>query len=217
MGNVFGPPEKPIKEVVRENQRTIKKAIRELEKEIKDLEKNEKKLGADIKKMAKQNQMGAVRVMAKDLVRTKNYITKFITMKTHLNAVALKIQTIKSHDQMATAMKGVTKALVQMNKQISLPGLNKIMTDFMRENEKNEVMQEVIGDTLDDAMEEEGSAAEEDAIVNQVLDELGIGAGQLAPDAPTLQVNSSQQAQAVNSHEDAAVSELEARLQNLNK
>jgi hypothetical protein len=30
--------------------------------------------------------------MAKDLVRTRNYITRFINMKTQLNAVSLKIQ-----------------------------------------------------------------------------------------------------------------------------
>ena len=35
---------------------------------------------------------GAVKVMAKDLVRTRNYITRFIEMKTHLNAVGLKMQ-----------------------------------------------------------------------------------------------------------------------------
>jgi charged multivesicular body protein 2A len=90
MGNVFG--EKPLKEVLRENQRMIKKAIRELEKEIRTLESNEKKLIADIKKSAKGNQMGAMKVMAKDLVRTRKYIEKFIEMKTHLNAVALKMQ-----------------------------------------------------------------------------------------------------------------------------
>jgi charged multivesicular body protein 2A len=55
MGNVFS--EKPLKEVVRENQRMIKKAVRELEKETGTLKKNEQKLVADIKKMAKQNQM----------------------------------------------------------------------------------------------------------------------------------------------------------------
>ncbi len=55
MGNVFS--EKPLKEIVRENQRMIKKSIRELEKEIGNLKKNESKLIADIKKMAKQNQM----------------------------------------------------------------------------------------------------------------------------------------------------------------
>jgi transcription elongation GreA/GreB family factor len=55
MGNVFS--EKPLKEVVRENQRMIKKSIRELEKEIRSLETNEKKLQNEIKKHAKLNQM----------------------------------------------------------------------------------------------------------------------------------------------------------------
>jgi hypothetical protein len=32
--------------------------------------------------------------MAKDLVRTRNYVTRFIEMKTHLNAVSLKMQVI---------------------------------------------------------------------------------------------------------------------------
>ena len=101
MGNVFG--EKPLKEVLRENQRMIKKAIRELEKEIRTLESNEKKLIADIKKSAKGNQMGAMKVMAKDLVRTRKYIEKFIEMKTHLNAVALKMQVRRTNRGLDTA------------------------------------------------------------------------------------------------------------------
>ncbi|RYH30040.1 hypothetical protein EON65_06550 [archaeon] len=56
MGNVFGA-EKPLNEVVRENQRLIKKSIRELEKEIRTMESNMKKLESDIKKNAKANQM----------------------------------------------------------------------------------------------------------------------------------------------------------------
>jgi hypothetical protein len=34
--------------------------------------------------------------MAKDLVRTRNYIARFIEMKTHLNAVSLKLQVVIS-------------------------------------------------------------------------------------------------------------------------
>lgn len=56
MGAAFSP-EKPLKEIVRENQRMIKKAIREMEKEISNLKIQEKKLIADIKKSAKANEM----------------------------------------------------------------------------------------------------------------------------------------------------------------
>jgi charged multivesicular body protein 2A len=82
---------------------------------------------------------------------------------------------------MATAMKGVTKALAKMNKKVNLPGLQKIMAEFMKENERSEMTQEMIGDTIDDALEEDGSAEEEEAVVSQVLDELGVGAIDAVP------------------------------------
>lgn len=56
MGAAFSP-EKPLKDIIRENQRMIKKAIREMEREIASLKTQEKKLTADIKKSAKANQM----------------------------------------------------------------------------------------------------------------------------------------------------------------
>lgn len=181
MGNIMAKP-KPVKEVIRENQRLIKKGVRELEKEISNLQRNEKKLNADIRKMVKQNQMGAAKVMVKDLVRTKKSVTKFIELKTHLNAVGLKIQTVKSTQAMTDAMKGVTKALVAVNKSVDLPSLNKIMAEFMKENEKNELMQETMGDAIDDAMEEGDTNSEEDLIMRQILDE--IGTNTIIPEAP---------------------------------
>ena len=51
----------------------------------------------------------------------------------------------------------------------------------MKENERAEITEEVIGDTIDDAMADEGSEAQEDAIVNQVLDELGINVSESVP------------------------------------
>lgn len=57
--------------------------------------------------------------MAKDLVRTRRYIKKFILMKANIQAVSLKIQTLRSNNAMAQAMKGVTRAMQTMNKQVS--------------------------------------------------------------------------------------------------
>lgn len=64
MGNILGK-EKPLKEVMRENKRTITRAIRELDREKVGLEKEEKRLTMEIKKAAKENQMQSVKVMAK--------------------------------------------------------------------------------------------------------------------------------------------------------
>jgi charged multivesicular body protein 2A len=63
----------------------------------------------DLKKAAKEGQMDAAKIMAKDIVRTKRYVKKMIMMKTQIQAVSLKIQTLKSTNAMAKSMKGVTK------------------------------------------------------------------------------------------------------------
>lgn len=59
--------------------------------------------------------------MAKDLVRTRRYIQKFYAMRTQLQAVSLRIQTLRSNQQMGEAMKGATKAMGMMNRQMNLP------------------------------------------------------------------------------------------------
>lgn len=182
MGNAFGK-KKSIKEITRENQRLIKKAVRELDKEIKNLEREQKKFETELKKAAKRNEIKATRLIAKDIVRSRANISRFMEMRSTLNGVSMKLLTVKSHDAMANAMKGVTKAMTKMNKMHDVPALQKMMADFMRENEKSEMTQEVIADTMDDAFDEEGTLEEEELIVNQVLDELGIDFGGLQ-DAP---------------------------------
>jgi charged multivesicular body protein 2A len=128
-------------EMLRKNQRALNKAIRDLDRERANLEQQEKKVIADIKKMAKMGQMvgwnftdfnkpivynykkkinlkDAVKVMAKDLVRTRAAVKKFMLMKANIQAVSLKITTLKSNHAMAQAMKGVTRAMATMNKKV---------------------------------------------------------------------------------------------------
>ena len=52
-------------EMLRRNQRSLNKAMRDLDRERMKMEQQEKKIIIDIKKMAKQGQMDAVKVMAK--------------------------------------------------------------------------------------------------------------------------------------------------------
>ncbi|CAM9715229.1 unnamed protein product [Chrysoparadoxa australica] len=128
--------------------------------------------------------MGAVKVLAKDLVRTRNYVTKFIEFRSHLQGVGLKLEMVRSHEAMASAMKDVTKAMVKLNKQVNVPGLQKVMMEFERENERQEVTGEVMGDAIEGALGEEGDAEATDAIVGQVLDEIGISFNEAVPEAP---------------------------------
>nr|CAD1822082.1 unnamed protein product [Ananas comosus var. bracteatus] len=222
MSFLFGKKKTPA-ELLRENKRMLDKSIREIERERQGLQAQEKKLIAEIKKTAKQGQMGAAKVMAKDLIRTRHQITKFYALKSQLQGVSLRIQTMKSTQAMGEAMKGVTRAMQQMNRQMNLPELQKIMQEFERQNEQMEMVSEVMGDAIDDALEGYEEEEETEELVNQVLDEIGVDVNAELVKAPSSAVAQPAaaakvaQAEAAGTGESGIDNDLQARLNNLRK
>lgn len=169
-------------ERLRKNQRMLDKAIRELDQTRVKLEKQEKQLIQQIKTSAKNGQMGACKIQAKDLVRTRRYIEKFFGMRSQLQKISLRLQTYRTNEQMMQAMKGATVALGSMNKSMNLPQLQRIAMEFERENDIMEQRQEMMDDAVDDAMDV-GVEEEGDEVVDQVLEEIGIDFNQaVSPD-----------------------------------
>lgn len=193
-------------ERLRKHQRALEKTQRELDRERVKLENQEKKLVQDIRKSAKNGQMGAVKIQAKDLVRTRRYgfnyismlrpviivrsvcskwltlwfgryVQKFYQMRTQLQAISLRIQTVRSNEQMMQSMKGATALLGSMNRQMNLPALQRIAMEFEKENDIMDQRQEMMDDAIDDVtgLDDE---VEEEEVVNQVLDEIGVDLGQ---------------------------------------
>lgn len=223
MGNLLGK-DKPLKEILRENKRQITRAVRELDREKSNMEKEEKRLTVEIKKAARENQMQSVKIMAKDLVRTRQQVCKLIEMRSHLQGVSLKLQTVKSHEAMASAMRNTANAMAKMNKAVNVQTITKMLADFEKENARTEMMQEVMGDAIDDALGDDTAEAEEDAVVNQVLDEIGVSFGEELPAAAmgtpangAMEAAPSKVATPLGGGDDPALSDLEARLNNLKK
>ncbi|GBG31490.1 Charged multivesicular body protein 2a [Hondaea fermentalgiana] len=211
-----------LQEQMRANKRVINRAVREMDRERAALEREQAKLERDIKKLAAKGEMQAVRVMAKDLVRTKQYISKFHVMRSNLQSLSLKMQTIKTQHEMGLAMGKMTKQMKRMNKKMNAASLSKMVREFEMENEKVGLTEEMMNDVMDDAFDE-GDEEEEDAIVNQVLDEIGVTMHddlQSAPQQPVRESAGQEKQPAMVSaeaEEDAAVSDLEARLNNLRR
>ncbi|XP_028409042.1 charged multivesicular body protein 2a-like [Dendronephthya gigantea] len=213
---LFGKRKTP-EEMLKQNQRALNRAMRDLDRERSKLEAQEKKIIADIKKMAKQGQMDAVKIMAKDLVRTRKYVKKFMLMRTNIQAVSLRIQTLRSSNQMAQAMKGVAKAMGTMNKQLKLPQIQKIMMDFERQSEIMDMKEEMMNDALDDALGDEDDEEESDAIVTQVLDELGLQLNEELTGLPQTGPNLATTSKAKEPVAADADADLQARLENLRR
>ncbi|WVW79858.1 hypothetical protein I302_101828 [Kwoniella bestiolae CBS 10118] len=188
LDTLFGRSMTPA-ERLRQHQRSLQKAQRELDREKGKLEAQEKKTMADIKRNAKAGNMNACKILAKDLVRTRRYIQKFTQMRVQLQAVSLRMQTLRSNEQMATAMKGATRAMGQMNRSLNLPQIQKIMNDFEKESSTMDMKEEMMSDAVDDAMEDEdegeGEEVESDKILKEVLDEIGMSMNESLASAPT--------------------------------
>lgn len=176
-------------ERLRKNQRALEKTQRELGREVTKLQQQEKKLISDIKKSAKLGQISSAKVQAKDLVRTKGYITKFNSMKAQLQAISLRIQSVRSNQQMAMSMRDATRVLGGMNRLMNLPQLSRIAQEFQKESDMMDQKQEFMDDAIDDAMafDEDGLGEDEqaDEILNQVLDEIGIDLNTTLKDTPS--------------------------------
>ncbi|KAK7960648.1 hypothetical protein PG996_011291 [Apiospora saccharicola] len=209
-------------ERLRKNQRMLDKAIRELDQMRVKLEKQEKTLQTQIKQSAQKGQMGAAKIQAKDLVRTRRYVEKFYSMRSQLQKISLRLQTHRTNEQMMQAMKGATMALGSMNKSMNLPALQRIAMEFERENDIMEQRQEMMDDAIDDAMDT-GIEEEGDEIVEQVMEELGVDLNQAFGETPTgLQsdkVTEGRVAQAVGGGggADPGDDDLQARLDSLRK
>jgi len=174
---------------LKEYQRSIKKSVREMTRERTGLERQEKKLMTDIKKAAKDGQMDAAKIMAKDLVRTRGYIKKMHKMTSHMEAVSLRLATMSSSMQMAQCMKGVTKVMGKMNSKMNVPQLQKIMMEFEKQNEMMGMKEEMMEDAMDDAFADDADSDEEDAVLGGILAELGVEvSGQLST-VPTASVH----------------------------
>ncbi|KAF8629494.1 hypothetical protein AX15_003411 [Amanita polypyramis BW_CC] len=123
--------------------------------------------------------------MAKDLIRSRRYINKFHQMRTQLQAIGLRIQTLRSNEQMADAMRGATRAMASMNRGLNLPVIQRIMNEFERESSTMDMKEEIISDTVDDVMDEEEDEEEGDKVLKEVLDEIGVNVSQQLVDTPT--------------------------------
>lgn len=171
---MFGKSLTP-QERLKKNQRALERTQRELDREKRKLEAQEKKLIAEVKKSAKNGQINAAKIQAKDLVRTRNYIQKFDNMKAQLQAISLRIQAVRSSDQMTRSMREATGLLAGMNRSMNLPQLQRISMEFEKQSDlmdqRQEFMDEAIDNVMGDELDEDDEA---DDIVNQVLDEIGV-------------------------------------------
>lgn len=70
--------------------------------------------------------MQIMRIMAKDLIATRNNQKRFIQMQAQLQSICLRITTLRATADMTSAMSGVTKAMKMMNEETNIYQLKEL-------------------------------------------------------------------------------------------
>ncbi|CAL4172104.1 unnamed protein product, partial [Meganyctiphanes norvegica] len=113
--------------------------------------------------------------------------------------------------------KGVVRTMQTL--QLKLPQIQQIMQEFEKQTEIMDMKEEMMNDVIDDAMGEEEDEEEGDAIVSQVLDELGLQMTEGMSELPSVggTLSTGQTAKAPVAVADAADDDIQARLDNLRR
>lgn len=168
-------PDPPtIEEMQKENCNKIRKAVRELKRERIKMEREEPNLLKNIKSTAEKGNIKVADRMIKNLIRRRNGIIKFFDAQAKLEDILMNLKLIKSTTIMAEAMRSATKTMMIISKQCNLPQMQHIMMRFEKENTMMDMKQEVMDDTIDDAMAMDGDEDAQRDVMNKIYEEIGI-------------------------------------------
>ncbi|RID45097.1 hypothetical protein BRARA_I01850 [Brassica rapa] len=221
--NIFRKKTTP-KDALRTSKREMSVATRGIEREISSLQLEEKRLVAEIKKTAKTGNEAATKILARQLVRLRQQITNLQGSRAQIRGVTTHTQALYASTSISSGMKGATKAMVAMNKQMAPTKQAKVIKDFQKQSAQLDMTIEMMSEAIDETLDKDEAEEETEDLTNQVLDEIGVGvASQLssapkgriatktaAPPPPATTTNS-------NSSESSEVDELEKRLASLRR
>jgi len=163
--------------------RQLRREMRRMDREVRGIEREEKKLQKEIRKLAKQGHMGAIKSLARELVASKKAKERLWTCKANMNSVKMQMRSNLSMLKMSKAVKSSTKVMQSMAKLMNVPEVMETMREMSYEMEKAGFIEEMMADTMDDAMGVDEEDVDEE--VDKVIMELTMGILDGAQAAPT--------------------------------
>lgn len=167
----FFSPTDP-KKLVRQQQRDLNRHNRDLERDRTRMDREEAKLKQEIKAAAKRGDTATANILAKQIVKNRQAKTRSYQASAQIRGIGSNMNSMLAQQKLATSMAGTSKIMSKFNQQMDPMQMQKMMANFSKENAKMEMTDELLNDAMDSAFDvDEG---ETDAVVTQVLDEIGI-------------------------------------------
>ncbi|XP_021888572.1 vacuolar protein sorting-associated protein 2 homolog 3 [Carica papaya] len=181
--NIFNKKSNP-KEALRESKREMANATRGIEKEIGALQLEEKKLVAEIKKTAKTGNEAATKILARQLIRLRQQIANLQGSRAQMRGIATHTQAMYAQSSVAVGLKGASKAMSGINKEMAPAKQAKVIREFQKQSAQMDMTTEMMSDAIDDALDDDEAEDETEELTNQVLDEIGVDVASQLSTAP---------------------------------
>ncbi|KAG0467098.1 hypothetical protein HPP92_018106 [Vanilla planifolia] len=159
-------------------------ATRGIEREISSLQLEEKKLVMEIKQTAKTGNEAATKILARQLIRLRQQITNLQESRAQLRGVATHTQAMHASTSVSAGMKGASKAMAAMNKEMEPAKQAKIMKEFQKQSTQMDMTLEMMSESIDETLDKDEAEEETEELTNQVLDEIGVDIASQLSSAP---------------------------------
>jgi len=159
-------------ELIRQNTRKLDRDITNL----RTVENKTKKLILDADKRAKRNPAQAkqaakeTRIFARELIRTRKTTQRLVTSKAQLNSVAMQVSEAFAVRKIEGSIRASVGIMKDVNSLVRLPQLTGTMRELSQELVRAGIIEEMVGDSLPEELEEEDEQAEDE--VDKVLGEI---------------------------------------------
>ena len=171
-----------FKSQCREWNRNIRREIRRIERDVDGMNRSDKTTAAEIKKLAEKKEIGAVQILAKELVRLRNTKDRMLMTKTQLNSVSNQLTQQMAVAKLGSVFATSAELMSAMNHLVNVPEITETMTKMSQEMQTLGIIEGVMADGIDEALGDTVETEEQtEAEVNKLLEELAIDAITLMP------------------------------------
>ncbi|XP_013391829.1 charged multivesicular body protein 1a-like [Lingula anatina] len=152
----------------------LKFSIKQMERMAKKAEKESNSQKAKVKKALTQRNVEVAQVYAENAIRKKNEGLNYLRMAARVDAVASRIQTAVTMQQMTKNMEGVTKALDKAMASMDLEKVQEVMSKFENQFEDLDVRTQTVDESMSAATTLSTPQDQVEDLMKQVAEENGL-------------------------------------------
>ncbi|ESL09389.1 SNF7-like protein [Trypanosoma rangeli SC58] len=153
-------------------RRNLNSEMRKIDTQIRKIQREEMKVKQEAKAAARKGDPVAVRILAKEIIRSRHAVKRLYVARTQMNSVSMQLQQQASRIKLAGSIKKSTAIMAEMNRLVHVQEVQATMREMSREMMKAGLIEEAINDTVDNAIDEDISNDELDDEVNKVVEEV---------------------------------------------